>query len=302
MSSMNSGRHGRVSDERGVALIALVVVLVGFLAVMFVMTAMAFLEVTVSKEHETERRLAKLVEAIAGVPEAMPSASQGTHGFVGDVGRLPKSLEELSATGGSHTLCDPAFDPAAPPSFHTSDSGTNHRGKVGMGWQGPYFRETIFTDEHLRDGWGVPFRYTCAEGTRTEAGVSLTVRTGQITSAGTDGLFDTADDIKAEEFHDRCHLFLTVTQGGADNVSNNVSATVYYTSNGEQVSFTAAPVTVTGSEGSEVTMVFPSVPAGIRFTVVTMSGDKTERHYSFLKSNIANRINIKIPVGQGGKG
>ena len=303
MSSMMSGRLGPVSAaaERCFALVAMVVALVGFLAVIFVMTAMAFLDVTVSKEDETKRRLAKLVEVIGGVPEAMPSMSQGTHGFVGDVGRLPKSLEELNATGGSHTLCDAGFNPAAPPAFHTSDSGTNHRGKVGMGWQGPYFREMIFTDEHLLDGWGVKFRYTCAESTRTEAGVSLTARTGQITSAGKDGLFDTADDIKAEEFHDRCHLFLTVTQGGNDNSANNGEATVYYASNGEQVSLTAAPVTVSGPEGSEVTMVFASIPAGIRFAVVTMSGNRIERHYAFLKSNIANRINVKIPVGQGGK-
>lgn len=309
MLSMISGRHGPVSGERGFALVAMVVALVGFLAVIFVMSAMAFLDVTVSKEDETKRRLAKLVEVIAGVPEAMPALSQGTHGFIGDVGRLPKSLGELNATAGPHTLCDTgsvnplvlAFDPAAPPVFHTTDSGTNHRGKVGMGWQGPYFREMIFSDEYLRDAWGVAFRYTCPESTRTEAGVSLTVRTAQLTSAGKDGLFDTADDIKAEEFHDRCHLFLTVTQGGADHTAVNVEATLYYTSNGEQASLTADPATVSGPEGSEVTMVFPSIPAGIRFGQVDFGGHIKQLHYLFLKSNIANRINIKIPVGQGGK-
>jgi hypothetical protein len=292
--------RSRIGDG-GFALLGAVIVVAGLLAVVFVMTALAFLDVTVSKEDETRRKLANLVVAIAGIPEGQPGATQGTHGFIGDIGRLPKSLDELNSLAGPDTLCDAAFNPASPPAFHTADGATNHRGKIGMGWRGPYFKEMVFTDEHLRDAWGQRIQYTCPESTRTEAGVSLTLRTGLLTSAGKDGLFGTADDIKSEEFYDRSHFFLTVTQGGADNAANNVTVTLYYADNGEQTSETAAPATVSGPEGTETTIVFASKPAGIRFAQIDFGGSKTELYYTFLKSNIANRINVKVPVGSGGK-
>lgn len=292
----------RAGGDGGFALLGMVVALVGVLAVVFVVGAMAFLDVTVSKEDETRAKLAKLVEAISGIPEGQPGATQGTHGFVGDIGRFPKSLDELNSLAGPHTLCDAAFDPASPPAYVTSTGGVNHRGKIGMGWRGPYYKAMVFTDEHVRDGWGQRIQYTCPQSTRTEAGVALTVRTGLLTSAGKDGVFGTSDDIKSEEFYDTSHFFLTVTQGGADNTANNVDVTLYYPNNGTQTSVAAAPTTVSGPEGSEVTMPFANIPAGIRFAQIDMGGSKRELYYVFLKSNIANRINVKIPVGGGGKG
>lgn len=272
-----------------------VIALAGFLVVVFVVTTVAFLNVTVSKENETRRQLDKLVEAIAGVPD------QGTFGFIGDVGRLPKSLDELNSTAGPDTLCDAAFNPAAPPTFHKTDGATDHRGKLSMGWHGPYFRDTVFSDGHLKDAWGVRIQYTCAQSTRTEAGTSLTYRTGQLTSAGPDGVFGTADDIKAEPFYDVGHFYLTLTQGGADNTAKNVTVTLYFPSNGEQTSLVATPSTVAGPEGSETTIVFASVPAGIRFANIFFGGNLQEIYNPALRSNVANNVNVKIPVGQGGK-
>lgn len=287
--------------ERGFALLGLVVALVGVLAVVFVVGAMAFLDVTVSKEDETRRKLARLVEVIAGIPEGQPGATQGTHGFIGDIGRLPKSLDELNSLAGPHTLCDAAFAPASPAAFATSTGGVNHRGKIGMGWRGPYYKDMVFTDEHVRDAWGQRIRYTCPQSVRTEAGIALTVRTGVLTSAGKDGVFDTSDDIKSEAFHDTSHFFLTVTQGGADSTANSVEVTLFYPNNGTQTSVTAAPTSVSGPEGSETTIPFASIPAGIRFAEIKM-GNSNELHYVFLKSNVANRANVKIPIGLGGKG
>jgi hypothetical protein len=306
-SESNRFSHARFGDPGGFALIGLVVALMaGLFGVVFVVTTVAFLDATVTKEEQTQRQLGKLVEVIAGVPEANPTITQGTGGFLGDTGRLPKSLEELNEISpSSQTLCDGGFNPAAAPTFHSVDAGpTNHRGKVGMGWSGPYYKEMIYTDEHLRDAWGVKFRYTCPETTRVEDGVSLTVRTGQITSAGKDGLFDTVDDIKADPIHDRGHLFLTITQGGADKTANPnaVTATLYYASNGEQVSVASTITDINTDEGSESVAVFASVPAGVRFLQIDFGQTKKEFYHTFLKSNVANDINIKIPLGQGGKG
>ena len=288
--------------EAGFALLGLTVALVGVLAVVFVVGAMAFLDVTVSKEDETRQKLARLLEAISGIPEGQPGATQGTHGFVGDIGRFPKSLDELNSLAGPHTLCDAAFDPASPPAYTTSTGGVSHRGKIGMGWRGPYYKTMVFTDEHVRDAWGQRIQYTCPQSTRTEAGVALTVRTGLLTSAGKDGVFGNSDDIKSEAFYDSSHFFLTVTQGGADNAANNVDVTLYYPNNGTQTSIAATPATVSGPEGSETTVPFANIPAGIRFAQIGQGGTRKELYYVFLKSNIANRINVKFPVGQGGKG
>lgn len=298
-----SGREA-AGDKRGFALIGAVVALAAMFGVVFVITAVAFLDVTVSNEEQTERQLDKLIEVIAGVPEANPTITQGTGGFLGDIGRLPESLEELNDRTTTGTLCDAAFNPAASPAFHTADGGTNHRGKVGMGWNGPYYKEMVFTDEHLRDAWGVKFRYTCPETTRVEDGVSLTLRTGQITSAGRDGLFDTADDLKADPIHDRGHLFLTITQGGADKAANPnlVSVALFFASNGEQADQTTAIVNIDTTEGTEALAVFASMPAGLRFVQIDFGTQRKELYHTFLKSNVSNAINFRIPIGQGGKG
>lgn len=294
----------RAADETGMLLIAVVVAMTVLLGGIFALRAVAFLDVRVTNEEVTNQRLAKLVEAIGGIPEAQASITQGTSGFVGDMGRFPKSLEELNDTAATHTLCSATFTPAAPPAFHVADGGTNHRGKVGMGWRGPYYKEMTSTDEHLRDAWGVKFRYTCPESTRTEDGVSLTVRTGLITSAGPDGLFESGDDIKSDTFYDRGHLFLTITQGGNDKTANpsQVVANLYLPSNGEQTTLTTSIVSIGTDEGAEEVAVFASVPAGIRFLQIDFGNTKKELFHTFLKSNVANDVNVKIPIGQGGKG
>lgn len=293
----------KLRSERGGALVGLVVALVVFLGGAFVMTTVAFLDVTVSNEEETEQRIARLVEAIGGIPESQASITQGTGGFLGDVGRFPESLEELNDKTTTAASCASGFTNVEAPAYHTADTGTNHRGKVGMGWNGPYYREIVHTDEYLRDAWGVKFRYTCTESTRTEDGVSLTYRTGVITSAGRDGQFDTDDDLESEAFYDRGHLYLRITQGGSDKEANpnQVTATLYYVSNGEQTSLSSGIISVDTSEGAVSVTVFPSIPAGVRFVQVDFGSSKKEFYHTFVKSNVSNTIDIKIPLGQGGK-
>ncbi|MFQ5827573.1 MAG: hypothetical protein ACE5JD_00260 [Candidatus Methylomirabilia bacterium] len=287
----------RVTDEvggsvgtRGFTLLGLLVLL-ALAATGAALALPLVLDITVSNEEATRRKLAKLVEVIAGIP------GEATFGFIGDVGRVPKSLEELNNLQGPHTLCDSSFNPS------TALFDTANRGGLGMGWQGPYFKEMIFTNEHLEDGWGNRFRYTCPEVTvpstdPTSGGVSLTVRIGQITSAGPDGLFDTGDDISSEPFQDAGHLFLTVTVGRSKNPAKNVTATLFFPEDGQQVSLVSQPTTVVGPDGSEVTIVFDSVPAGVRFAEIEFGGRPlTEALHVALKSNIVNRLDVKIPVG-----
>lgn len=286
--------------RKGFTVIGVVLVLCAVSVPAVLLGPLLFREVTVSKEEQTRRKLDRLVAVIAGIPE------EETFGFIGDLGRLPQSLEELNSLSDPPTLCDSAFNPAAPPTFHTTDGTTPHMGQVGMGWRGPYFREMVFSDEHLRDAWGQKLRYTCPETTRpatdpTTAGVALTLRTGQITSAGADGIFDSADDIESEPFHDRGHLFLTITQGAQDAIARAVTVHLFFPVNGEQTSLVSEPQTVAAPEGSEITVVFASIPAGVRYAKILYSVNRFELYHVGVKSNIANRIKFRIPVGPGKK-
>lgn len=286
--------------SKGFTLIGVVLVLSAVSLPALILGPLLFRDITVSQEEQTRRKLARLVAVIAGIPE------EGTFGFIGDVGRLPKSLEELNSLSDPHTLCDSAFNPAAPPTFHSADGITPHMGQVGMGWRGPYFREMYFSDEHLKDAWGQKLRYTCPETTRpatdpTTAGVALTLRTGQITSAGADGIFDTADDLESEPFHDRGHLFLTVTMGATDIMARSITIQLFVPLNGEQTFIESAPQTVAAPEGSETTVVLASIPAGVRFAKIIFGQGFFELYHAGVKSNIANRIGFKIPLGPGKK-
>lgn len=269
------------SGERGVTLLGAVMVLTLFAILIVVVVPFIFGELVVSREEETRQEIEKLVEAITGKPEL------GTFSFVGDFGRLPNTLSELNT--------------AITPAFHSADGATNHRGVVGMGWNGPYFKEEFFTGDYLKDAWGTDYQYNTTTVTKTEGGVSLTTKEGQIISAGSDKQFGTSDDIKSELFHDKGHLFLTVTQGGGEQTAKNVTASLFFPVNGEQSSLVSEPTPVDAPEGSETTIVFASVPAGARFIQVDFGQTKKELLYVDLKSNIANRINVKVPLGPGGK-
>ena len=86
----------------------------------------------------------------------------GRFGFVGDIGRLPASFQELAQPGGL-------------PAYTTSTT----RG-IGMGWRGPYVNIGTSANDYLTDAFG-----------RAYTGAS----SGQVRSAGPDGVAGNADDI-----------------------------------------------------------------------------------------------------------
>jgi hypothetical protein len=89
-------------------------------------------------------------------------AGENRFGFVGDIGRLPSSFQELAQASGL-----PAY---------TTSTFRN----VGMGWRGPYVNTGVTATDYLTDAFGRP--YTGAT-------------TGQVRSAGPDGAANTTDDI-----------------------------------------------------------------------------------------------------------
>lgn len=143
-------RNGAFSLMEAVVLLVVLALVIGGVAPL----AMRF--AVERKASATREVMEALHRGIVGDPDS------GHFGFLGDVGRLPASLEELVEPGGL-------------PLYHV-----NNTYGVGMGWNGPYVQMTAA--EARRDAFGREYGY----GRR---------RPGQIQSAGPDGEFDTEDDL-----------------------------------------------------------------------------------------------------------
>jgi hypothetical protein len=109
-----------------------------------------------SRIEDTRVEARALYDGMVGKP------AENRFGFVGDLGRLPSSFTELAQRGSL-------------PAYTTSTT----RG-VGMGWRGPYVNIGTTADDYLSDAFGRP--YTGAA-------------SGQVRSAGPDGVAGNADDI-----------------------------------------------------------------------------------------------------------
>jgi prepilin-type N-terminal cleavage/methylation domain-containing protein len=118
--------------SRGVTLLELLVVL---MILSIVLTAaVKTWDVTLERgrAQTTASKLTQIVKVIVGDPDYITAGQRADFGFVGDMGRVPDSLQELvKAPAGSTT------------------------------WRGPYIRSTFnqSVDGYRIDGWGDTLRY-----------------------------------------------------------------------------------------------------------------------------------------------
>jgi general secretion pathway protein G len=181
------------------------------------------------------------ITATAAEAQALHEAMVGNHsqsrfGFVGDIGRLPTSFQELVQRGSL-----PGY---------TIDTTRS----IGMGWRGPYVNIGGSANDYLLDGFGRP--YTGAS-------------SGQVRSAGADGVMNTADDIVYPPAAPAVTGTVTVTvktvKGRRTVVDpNDVRVELFYAANGSEnrVSDSNAPFT------------FTNVPMGIHaIHVVNSNGN-----------------------------
>lgn len=143
-------------SRHGFTLLELVVVIAVLGILVAAVTPSMVQRVMDSRIEETRVEAQSLYDGMAGKP------AESRFGFVGDLGRLPSSFMELGQQGGL-------------PSFTTSTT----RG-VGMGWRGPYVNIGTTANDYLTDAFG-----------RAYTGAA----SGQVRSAGPDGVSGNADDI-----------------------------------------------------------------------------------------------------------
>ena len=151
---------------------------------------------------ETQQQAEEIWRAIYGDP------SKGEFGYLGDMGRLPTSLTELVDRAATNQLA-----------FHTHDGATEHLGRIGTGWRGPYLSGLFSNSDLLTDAWGRPFTFSNA----------------QVTSGGPDGDSATTGDNIVFPVHQPSTtgtMFVTVL---ANRIPNPLGATtkLYSTVNGE---------------------------------------------------------------------
>ena len=141
--------------DRGFTLLELVVV-VAVIGILVAAVAPAVMQQLIGERTDGTREEAEAIfRAMAGDLRA------NSFGFVGDIGRLPTALTELSTIG-------------ALPAYTTSTVRS-----VGMGWRGPYINAGTSANDFLTDAFGLAYTFTA----------------GQIRSAGPDGVAGNADDI-----------------------------------------------------------------------------------------------------------
>ncbi|MCX6552768.1 MAG: prepilin-type N-terminal cleavage/methylation domain-containing protein [Acidobacteria bacterium] len=218
----------RTNRSAGFTLLEITVVIAVLAILAAAITPMILQQIVETKIGSTRNEAKLLHEAIVGKPDVV-----GSYGFFGDLARYPKDFKELLKPSPGTFL------------FHT-DTFRN----VGMGWKGPYINVGDSKDDALVDAFGREYQGA---------------QTGQVRSAGPDGVFETEDDIVYPPVPARPYgrLLVTVKRMAAEDISYtldppNYTVRLYYSENGEQMFV----------DDAFAPFVFENVPQGVHAVVV----------------------------------
>lgn len=191
----------RIRNSRGFTLLEMAIALAIVAILGAIATPLILQRILDARIDATREEARNLYEAMVG-SDSDPSS----FGFVGDMGRLPATFEQL-------------VQPAGLPAYTQSTV----RG-IGMGWKGPYINRGTSATDYLTDAFGRPY-----------SGAS----TGQVRSAGPDGVPGSADDImyppSTPVLTGRVHVNVkTVLDRKTLNDPDGYAVDLYYASGGVQ--------------------------------------------------------------------
>ena len=197
-----------------------------------------------ARQTETIENLTTLKRAIVGDPKIVSKESRTDFGYVGDMGSLPASLENLWFKGSQ-------------PAFVFDDAN-----KTGAGWAGPYIQPVAmeFTNDIAVDAWGNPIQYVVQNGTSSVTGQQYVAR---ISSNGIDGTPNTADDIIVEIYSTEARSTVTgYIRDDSGNPIPGLTVQTNYPSNGVLQTSALATTDSTGA------YTFTNIPMGNRSVTV----------------------------------
>jgi prepilin-type N-terminal cleavage/methylation domain-containing protein len=208
-----------------------------------------------TRRNDTSERMLQLLDGMVGRPQ------EGFFGYVGDMGELPDSLQDLVQRGSQ-------------PAFTQTSYG------FGVGWNGPYVSETGPLGDPTQDAWGTAFDYD-----NTQA---------QVRSAAADHALGTGDDLVYPAVSSQTSGILTVTvlgipsgtsttvplssseatgsvtisNAGSLGTVNLAGSGPFYTSSAIHTGFHAVVITGIGSySGTSATQVVQMLPGNTALTM-----------------------------------
>jgi prepilin-type N-terminal cleavage/methylation domain-containing protein len=153
----NPEKDAAVNPAAGFSLIEIVVALALLSLLAGAAAPFAARQIESNRLRATQERMKRVVAGMAGDPWT------GDHGYLGDIGELPPTLDDLNTRGSKPVYVIDAND------------------GVGAGYNGPYVPQAGPAGVPFSDAWGTGFQYA--------AGAA------QLTSAGGDRIFGSGDDL-----------------------------------------------------------------------------------------------------------
>jgi type II secretory pathway pseudopilin PulG len=231
----------RSQGEKGLSLIEVVVILAVMVILIALLVPSTVQILSGARRDVTLDEMENLKKAMIGDPNLKTSGVRSSFGYLGDMGNLPSTLDDLMTQG-----AQPAY------AFNSSKG-------VGAGWRGPYATLGPGSDaaSHRVDAFGNDYTYS---NTDYVNGQGQTVD-AKLVSLGADGVAGGTgndEDVTLETL--RAETTATVTGYGFDasgNPLDTTSVTINYPANG---TLTSSTTTTDGAGFYQ----FTNIPFGIR--------------------------------------
>jgi type II secretory pathway pseudopilin PulG len=265
------GFHKR---ERGFTLITVIVLLAVLLTVIALVVPSTVQQVSSARQSDTLDEMEVLQVAMLGNRDLPSTAVRSDFGYLGDMGNLAATLDDLVTQG-----AQPAY------SFDSAK-------RAGAGWKGPYFIRRAGGDaaSHKRDAFGNDYIYDTSDYTNGQGQLV----DAKLVSLGADGLAGGTgpdEDITFEIL--KAKTLATVTGNVEDQIGDpaaGVNVAIHYPANGTLTS-QAATTDVNG------VYQFSNIPFGLRGitlepTITLVAGSVTafgsgNRHLRFSVENVS---------------
>ena len=238
---MHTGSGRRHHGEPGMSLIEVIIILAVLATLIALLVPSTVQQLTAARRDGTLDEMEDLEKAMTGDPDLIAQGVRTDVGYLGDMGSLPASLDDLVVQG-----AQPAF-------------GFDSTMKVGAGWKGPYFTLGPGSDpsSHERDAFGNDYVYDDTDyvnGDGQEVDAVLVSLGSDALSGGTGVDEDVAVEILKAETAATVNGYAT---DATDTPLVNAEVSIHYPSDGTLTSDTAT----TDANGFYQ---FTDIPFGIR--------------------------------------